>query len=240
MYLLAENPTLSFRPVDEQFLIVGGFDHKTGANNIDLDSSYKNLENYIRTIYPNANVKYKWATQDCVSLDKVPYIGKFSNVMKNIYVATGFKKWGMTTSHVAANIISDMILGKDNKYSYVYEATRFNPLKNYKEFGNMLKQTVYSLGINKITPPKEKFENLKNGTGGIVEYKGKKLGIYKDDEGNLFAVKPYCAHLGCELSWNNLEKTWDCPCHGSRYTFEGKLITEPSTKDLEKFPLHDF
>jgi Rieske Fe-S protein len=68
----------------------------------------------------------------------------------------------------------------------------------------------------------------------VVEYKGKKIGVYKDESGKLFIVEPYCAHLGCELSWNNLEKTWDCPCHGSRYTYEGKVITEPTVKDLKK------
>ena len=97
----------------------------------------------------------------------------------------------------------------------------------------MLKQTAHSLVLNKITPPIVKYEDLKIGTGGVVDYKGMKLGIYKKSKDEVYAVKPYCAHLGCELSWNNLEKTWDCPCHGSRYTYEGKLIYGPSKKDLK-------
>jgi len=157
--------------------------------------------------------------------------------MPNFYIATGYKKWGMTTSHVAAEIIKDKILGRKNKYEEIYKATRMGPLKNHKEFGNMLKQSVYSLGINKIKMPKYKFEDLENDSGGVVEYEGKKMGIYKDKDGNIYAVEPYCKHLGCELSWNNLEKTWDCPCHGSRYDHTGKLITEPASKDLDRIDI---
>lgn len=155
--------------------------------------------------------------------------------MPHLYIATGYKKWGMTTSHVAAKIIRDKILNKENEYEEIYKATRMAPLKNYKEFGNILKQTIYSLGINKVKIPQYKFEDLKNDTGGVVEYNGEKVGVYKDKDGKNFTVKPYCKHLGCELSWNNLEKTWDCPCHGSRYDYTGKLITEPATKNLDRY-----
>lgn len=145
MYISAESPVASFRPINSELLIIGGQDHKTGDNSKDLEVCYKSLETYAKEIYPSMRVKYKWATQDCVSLDKVPYIGEFSNLMPNYYIATGYKKWGMTTSHVAAEIIRDKILGKKNKYEEVYKATRMAPLKNFKEFGNMLKQSVYSL-----------------------------------------------------------------------------------------------
>ena len=80
-------------------------------------------------------------------------------------------------------------------------------------------------------------KNLKMIADGVVNYKGKKLGIYKDKNGKMFSVIPYCKHLGCERSWNNLEKTWDCPCHGSRYDYHGKIITEPTTEDLDMFEI---
>lgn len=211
-----------------------GQGHKTGDNSAELDNRYQLLEDYAKSVYKDAIVKYKWATQDCVSLDKVPYIGQFSNLMPNMYVATGYKKWGMTTSHVT-KIISDKILGKPNEYEDIFCATRFNPFQNYKEFGNILKQTTYSLIINKMKMPKETTDNIKPGTGGVVMHNGKKVGVYKNEEGKMYFVKPYCKHLGCELSWNNLEKTWDCPCHGSRYNYEGKLLIEPSVKNLEKY-----
>ncbi len=234
MYISAETPVASFRKINNELLIIGGSDHKTGENGENIEVAYKSLETYAKEIYPAMQVKYRWATQDCVSLDKVPYIGNFSNFMPNMYIATGYKKWGMTTSHVAAEIIRDKICGKENEYEEIYRATRMEPLKNYKEFGNMLKQSTYSLAINKIKPSEYKLEDLEKDSGGVIEYKGKKVGVYKDKDGKIFAVEPYCKHLGCELTWNNLEKSWDCPCHGSRYDYKGNLITEPSVKNLDK------
>lgn len=237
MYISCDEPVTSFRNTmqdnGKKLLIVGGSSHKTGATDVDIESSYKNIENYIKSIYPKAKIKYRWMTEDCVSLDKIPYIGEFSKFLPNMYVATGYKKWGMTTSHVAAKIISDKILERENPYENIYTATRLEPIKNSKEFGNILKQSAYSLAINKFSAPIISYEELENDSGGVVDYKGKKLGIYKDKKGKMFAVVPYCKHLGCELSWNNLEKTWDCPCHGSRYDYMGKIITEPTTEDLD-------
>lgn len=241
MYITSGSPSLSLKTVkdgEKRILLVGGSDHKTGANDVDMDIRYKLLEDYIKTVYPDAKVKYKWNTEDCISLDKVPYIGQFSTLMPNVYVATGFKKWGITTSHISAQIITDEILNKENAYKDIFSSTRFNPIDNIKEFGNMVKQTVYSLVINKMTLPENFIENLELDSGGIVDYNGKKLGVYKDKKGNLYAVEPYCKHLGCELSWNNLEKTWDCPCHGSRYTYEGDIIKEPTKKNLNKVKIN--
>lgn len=237
MYIQSCNPVISFRTAkyeDKTLLIVAGSGHRTGQAEERIEDSYKNLENYIKKYYPNAEIMFKWSTEDCITLDKVPYIGEFSNMMPNIYVATGFKKWGMSTSHVAARIISDMILGKENEYADVYKATRLEPIKNAKEFGNMLKESTYSLLINKIKSAPDKFENISTGSGGIVDIDGEKVGIYKREDGKIFAVKPFCGHLGCLVSWNNLEKTWDCPCHGSRYDYMGNIITEPTVKGLER------
>ena len=239
MYISCDEPVISFRNTTcengKKLLIVGGSSHKTGDTSVNIDDSYNNLQNYIKHIYPKAKIKYKWMTEDCISLDKIPYIGEFSSFLPNMYVATGYKKWGMTTSHVAAKIITDKILKKENPYEDIYTATRLEPIKNSKEFGNMLKQSAYSLTINKLTPSIKSYKDLENNTGGVVDYKCKKLGIYKDINGKMFAVIPYCKHLGCELSWNNLEKTWDCPCHGSRYDYLGKVITEPTTENLETY-----
>lgn len=237
MFIQSCDPVISFRTAkykDKNLLIVAGSGHRTGQAEGKIEDSFVNLENYIKKYYPNAETKFKWSTEDCVTLDKVPYIGQFSNLLPNMYVATGFKKWGMSTSHVAGKLISDLILGKENEYVDIYKATRLEPIKNIKEFGNMLKESTYSLLINKIKPAKDILEKIPLGDGGIVEIDGDKVGIYKTDDGEIFAVKPYCGHLGCLVSWNNLEKTWDCPCHGSRYDYMGNIITEPTVKKLEK------
>ena len=231
MYINSEEPTISFRRQDD-LILIGGNDHKTGAK-IDLSNAYKFLEDIAKNMYPDCEIKYRWHTEDCISLDKIPYIGKFSSIMPNVYVGTGYKKWGMTFSNIAGKIISDMILEKINKCQEIFKATRIEPIKNIKEVENMLKETTHSLLLNKLDIPKATIEDIKNDEGKIVEVDGNKVGIYKDKEGNLFAIKPVCTHLGCELSWNNLAKTWDCPCHGSRFTYTGESIYEPSIKNLK-------
>ena len=231
MYINSENPTLSLRTTENGLVLFGGMDHKTGAK-IDLKNSYKYLEEKAKQIYPKCEVKYRWNTEDCISLDKIPYIGEFSNLMPNVYVGTGYKKWGMTTSNVAANIIKDKILGRENKYEEVFKSTRLKPIKNYEELGNMIKEVGNSLILNKLKGAEEHLNNLGEDEGKILEIDGEKLGAYRDRENRVYVVKPVCTHLGCELSWNNLDKTWDCPCHGSRFTYKGISIYDPSIKDL--------
>lgn len=235
MYINSETPTVSLRTAqngDKKIVLVGGMENRVGAK-IDLDEAYENLEKIAKEMYEDAKVIYKWNTQDCITLDKIPYVGEFSDVMKNVYVATGYKKWGMTTSNIAANIITDKILNKENKYSEIFKATRLNPIKNRWEFGEMIKETANSLVINKFKEPVDEIEDIKRGEGRIIKIDNEKVGVYKDEEGNIFKIKPVCAHLGCELSWNNLEKTWDCPCHGSRFDYKGNQIYEPAIKNLE-------
>lgn len=236
MYINNDIPTYSFRTTpykDKKLLIVAGSDHKVGEK-INLENAYNILENKVKEIYPKSEVLYRWCTEDCISLDKIPYIGDFSSIMPNLYVATGFKKWGITFSYVASKIITDKILGRENPYEELFKATRLEPIKNHEELGNMIKESVHSLVINKLKGSPNTLEDVKNDEGKIVEIDGDKVGVYKDKNGKCFYIKPVCAHLGCELSFNNLEKTWDCPCHGSRYTYEGKVICEPAIKNLEK------
>lgn len=241
MYINAEIPTVSLRTAlynGKRVLIVGGMNHKTGAK-IDLKNSYSNLEKIAKSLYPDSKVLFRWNTEDCVSLDKIPYIGEFSNLTPNIYVATGYKKWGITTSNVAANIITDKILNRENKYEDVFDSKRLKPVKNYKELTNMLKEVGNSLVINRLRKNDEKLADINRDEGKIIEIDNEKIGIYKDKDEKIYAISPYCSHLGCELSWNNLDKTWDCPCHGSRFNYEGKNIYNPAIKDLKKIDIFD-
>ena len=235
MYINSEAPTMSLRTAkdeEKEIVLIGGMQHRVGAK-IDLENAYNELEKEAKEMYEDAKVIYKWNTQDCITLDKIPYIGEFSGIMKDVYVATGYKKWGMTTSNIAARIITDDILGKENKYSELFRATRLKPIKNRWEFGEMIKETANSLIINKFKEPEEKIEDVKCGEGKIIKIGEEKVGVYKDEEGNVYKIKPVCAHLGCELSWNNLEKTWDCPCHGSKFDYKGNQIYGPAIDDLE-------
>ena len=236
MYINSEEPTISLRTAkfrDEHLLIVAGFDHKTGVQ-IDLSNSYKYLEEVAKNICPNGNIKYHWTTEDCITLDKIPYIGEYSKLWQNCYVATGFNKWGMTSSNIAASIITNKIIGEENEYEEIFKSTRLEPVKNIKEMGNMVRESINSLVLKKLEIPKEEANQIQNGEGKIIKIEGQKIGLYKNNKGEIYKVNPVCKHLGCELSWNNLEKTWDCPCHGSRYDYKGNLIYGPSVKNLDK------
>ncbi|MBR4110548.1 MAG: FAD-dependent oxidoreductase [Clostridia bacterium] len=236
MYINSTVPTYSFRTTpynDKKLLIIAESDHKTGEK-IDLKQSYELLENKAKELYPKSEVLYRWCTEDCISLDKIPYIGDFSSIMPNLYVATGFKKWGIAFSNIASHIIVDKILGKENKYEDLFKATRLEPIKNHEELGNMIKESMYSLVINKLKISPDTLEDVGIDEGKIIEMDGKKIGVYRDKNGDCFFIKPVCAHLGCELSFNNIERTWDCPCHGSRYDIYGKVISEPAIENLEK------
>lgn len=236
MYITSTNPKISLRMAKDEsgyVLIVVGSDHKTGEK-IDLTNSYKSLENVAKKICPEGKIKNYWNTEDCITLDKIPYIGKFSTMWENAYVATGFNKWGITTSNIASSIITDMITKRKNRYEDIFTSTRVEPIKNRQELGEMLKETVNSLIVKKLVLPDTEKENLKVEEGKIIEIDGEKIGAYKDKEGKIYMVAPKCAHLGCELTWNNLEKTWDCPCHGSRYDYTGKMLYGPTVKDLYK------
>ena len=197
MYINNDIPTYSFRTApykNKRLLIVAGSDHKVGEK-ITLKNAYTILENKVKEIYPDSEVLYHWCTEDCISLDKIPYIGDFSSIMPNLYVATGFKKWGISFSYVASKIITDKILGKENSYEELFKATRLEPIKNHEELGNMIKESVHSLVINKVKGTPDTLEDVRNGEGKIVEINGDKVGVYKDENGKCFYIKPVCKHL---------------------------------------------
>lgn len=234
MYINYEVPNISFRTINDgnrKLLLAVGYDYKTGTEN--LKDGYSRLESTVRKMYPDADVLYKWSAEDCITLDKIPYIGEYSTMMPNVYVATGFNKWGLTSSNVAANIISDEILGINNEYIDVFRAKRVEPIKNREEIGNMLKEANKSILLSKFKIPQVELDDIKMGEGKIIEVNKKKVGVYKANNGQIFKVKPICTHLGCELYFNNIDKVWECPCHGSKFTYDGKSIEVPSNKNLQ-------
>ena len=187
MYLDERENGLSFRHYGNT-LLLGGGGHRTGKPG----GGWAELEEKAREFYPNATITHRWAAQDCMSLDALPYIGQYSARTPNLYVATGFNKWGMTTSMVAANLLTDLILEKENPYEEIFSPSR-----------NILHP---QLGINLMESAK-----------------------------NLLSLSPKrCPHLGCALKWNPQEHSWDCPCHGSRFTEDGNLLDNPATGDLKK------
>lgn len=200
IFINSEIPQISFRRISnnqKNLLLVVGYDYKTGEELIN--NSFNSIAEKVRCVYPNAERVIYWTAEDCITLDKIPYIGEFSKIMNNIYVATGFNKWGITTSNVAANIITDKIMGRKNEYEDIFKSSRLEMIKNKDEMKNMIAEAGEGIIIERI----------------------------KENE------SPTCTHLGCKLTWNPIEETWDCPCHGSRFTKDGKVIETPALDDLK-------
>lgn len=187
MYLDAAENGLSIRNAGNR-LLLGGGGHRTGKQG----ACWRMPEAIAEKYYPDSKIVARWATQDCMTLDGMPYIGRYSKSTPNLFVATGFQKWGMTTSMAAAKLLTDLIQERENPYASLFSPSRsiLHP----------------QLAINGI----ETTCNL------------------------LRPTKPRCPHLGCALQWNEAEHSWDCPCHGSRFDEEGRVLNNPATDDLKK------
>jgi len=184
MYVDEDEKGLSFREYSGM-LLLGGGSHRTGKRG----GNWQELRNFAIRNFTKCNEVARWATQDCITLDGIPYIGRYSKKLPNVYVATGFNKWGMTSSMAAANILADMIIGKQNEYEKVFSPQR-------RILHPQIAVNIAETFVNFITP-----------------------------------TVPRCPHLGCALKYNFAEHSWDCPCHGSRFTKDGKLIENPATSD---------
>lgn len=186
MYIGNEENSLSFRNY-EDLLLLGGGGHKTGKQG----GGFAALEAFVKKHYPNSRIKSRWAAQDCMSLDGIPYIGRYSAKLPQFYVATGFNKWGMTASLAAARILTDMLAGRNNENAPVFAPNR-----------SILKPQLFVNGLNSV--------------------------------GNLLMPLPRrCTHLGCALRYNKQEHSWDCPCHGSRFSESGEVLENPANRPRE-------
>ena len=184
MYVDESGTGLSFRSYGD-LLLLGGGGHRTGKKG----GCWQELEDFAKAHYKDARIVGKWATQDCMTLDGVPYIGQYAKSTPDVFVATGFQKWGMTNAMVAADVLCDLVRGKPNPYAAVFDPSR-------TVLRPQLAANAFISTVGLLTP-----------------------------------TAPRCPHLGCALKYNRAEHTWDCPCHGSRFTERGELIDNPATDD---------
>ncbi len=229
MFYGTDPDTLSYRNANG-LLVVSGCSHKTGDSE---GGEFAKIAAKVKSLYPRSAEAARWHAMDCMTPDSVPYIGRYSASAKNMYVATGFGEWGMTSAMLSAEIISDMICGVKNENAEIFSPQRglsAAACELIKHGG----RTVNSLVIKKLKAPEKTAEDLKCGEGAVVRYKGMDAAVYKDENGKIYAVSPNCTHLGCRLSFNSELKSWDCPCHGSRFDIEGKVIGNPALKNLER------
>lgn len=219
-------------PTDDgkTLLIMGGEGHKVGSAD-DTPERYQRLANDLKADFGIDTIDYYWSTQDMVSFDKLPYIGRLTPMSNHTYVATGFSLWGMSKSTLAAMILSDTILGKPNPWAELYEAIRPTPFVTETSIKQNLDVGSRWVG-DRLKGLFDSGEDLQPGEGRLVTDKGEKVAAYRDKAGQLHKVSAVCPHLGCIVDWNAAEKSWDCPCHGSRFSYTGNILQGPAVNCL--------
>lgn len=229
-YLSIDETPLSFRPWGD-LLLLGGGGHRTGENR--QGGKYTELLQAAKGFWPGCRVAARWSAQDCIPMDGMPYIGPFSKSRPDWLVATGFQKWGMSSSVIAAETLSNLALGrKPSPDQAVFSPQRFHGKASARQLTGDTLQAFRGLSRRLLAPGRISVEALPPGHGGIVRLNGEKVGVYRREDGTLLAVSVKCPHLGCQLEWNPDEKSWDCPCHGSRFDVYGRLLDGPAQTDL--------
>jgi len=240
MYINAENPTRSLRLTEidgENLVLISGESHKVGQGKSEI-LHYKALMEFGEETLGLNKIKYRWSTQDLITLDKVPYVGYLTSNHQNVFVATGYRKWGMTNSTAAALLLKDLILKKENPFQELYSPSRFYMDPSLKKFFSINMDVAKHLIKGKFEIIEKNPSDLEKDEGSVVTINGKRAGAYRDHQGDIHLVDTTCTHLGCELEWNDAERTWDCPCHGSRYSIHGEVIEGPTEKPLDKIKMN--
>jgi Rieske Fe-S protein len=237
MYISADQPTRSIRshPVsDGEILIVGGEGHKTGQGG-DTVERYRALERFAHEHWDVESVEYQWASQDNEAVDHVPYIGRLVPHSRRLYTATGFRKWGLAQGVAAGMILEDLILDRKNPWASLYDPGRMKPLASAKDLVKENANVASRFIGDRLTKRGGRdAAELEPGEGDIVDLDGDKVAAFRDEKGTLHAVSPVCTHMGCQVNWNSGDRSWDCPCHGSRFSPDGEILHGPAVSPLER------
>jgi glycine/D-amino acid oxidase-like deaminating enzyme/nitrite reductase/ring-hydroxylating ferredoxin subunit len=235
MFINAGSPTRSIR-AHEDLLLVGGEGHHTGSGKAQPER-YERLIEFARRHWDVRSIEHRWSSQDYTPDDGIPYAGRLHLRSRRVYVATGLKKWGLTAGTASAMVIADAIAGRDNDWASLFSSTRVRPqelprfaLENSRVGFHFIADRIKQRGSRPI-------EELAPGEGDIVSAAGSKVAGFRDDDGALHAVSSRCTHLGCQVVWNAAERTWDCPCHASRFSVDGEVLNGPAVDALERRPV---
>lgn len=236
MHMTAGSPTRSTRPWSDgerRGIIVVGEDHETGSGEAS-PARYGELESWARSHFDVESFEYRWSAQDFMPADGIPYVGRSPRSART-YVATGFQKWGLTNGTVAAQILSELLAGRDHPWLSTFDATRIGDPSTFKDLAkDNLKVGAHFVGDRIGRLRAGSLDDLAPGEGGTVKVDGKTVGAYRAPDGTVQAVSLDCTHLGCTVKWNSAEKSWDCPCHGSRFDCDGSVLDGPAVRPLSQ------
>lgn len=226
MYLNEREDGLSVRPYAEGTLFGGG-DHRTGR--IESERHFDRLKERAKSLFGADAVTHCWCAEDVMTFDGMPMAGRYSKNTADVYVVTGFNKWGMTNAMVCASVLTDAILKRKNAYAEIFSPQR-HIKKSFGDFTSNAMTNAKGIILGYFGVSFKTAADVPAGSGMIVFYNGKRRAVYRDLEGNLHAIGCMCPHMHCELAWNGNTNTWDCPCHGSRFDIYGNILSEPAVK----------
>jgi glycine/D-amino acid oxidase-like deaminating enzyme/nitrite reductase/ring-hydroxylating ferredoxin subunit len=232
MYLSTESPAHSIRahPFDGgELLLVGGESHKTGQR--DSSERFRALARWAEARFDVEQIEYRWATQDNMPADGMPFVGRLWPLSGRLYTATGFRKWGLANGTAAAMILRDLILGRPNAWASTFDPQRLKLRASARELATENADVAFRFFADRVRK-RGSIADLRPGEGKIARSGTGQVAVYKDDQGRVHSVSARCTHLGCIVSWNSAEKTWDCPCHGSRFSYDGEVVQGPAVKPL--------
>jgi nitrite reductase/ring-hydroxylating ferredoxin subunit/flavin-dependent dehydrogenase len=218
---------------EHDVLIVGGEDHRTGQED-DSEERFARLWQWTEKRFPMAQeILYKWSGQFAETYDGLAFIGRFSSDEPNVFLITGDSGQGMTHGTIGGMLVSDLILEKENPWAEVFEPSRILTQSITEAVPELLKSTAPY--VDWITGGDvSSVDEIKNGEGAIIREGMSKIAAYRDENGKLYQRSAVCTHMGCIVRFNSLEKTWDCPCHGSRFGIDGHPINTPAISPLEE------
>lgn len=228
MYISYDNPRRTFRGVDangKKYILVGGESHTLGTGSSDLER-YEFIVDFARETFGVEDVIARWSSHDYLTKDSLPFVGLSSPERECVFIVSGFNKWGLSNSAIIGKLLVDFIEDKENIYKEL-----FNPHREIPDIEELEQEP--SKRKRRKSTSKDKAEELDKGEALTYKKDDKKYGIFKDSSGKLHHLDLTCTHLGCELGWNDGDKTWDCKCHGSRFNARGDVIEGPAMKALK-------
>jgi glycine/D-amino acid oxidase-like deaminating enzyme/nitrite reductase/ring-hydroxylating ferredoxin subunit len=236
MFISASSPTRSIRshPVEgRELLIVGGEGHKVGQGG-PTTPRYQALEEFAREHFGVSEISHRWSTQDNYSADGAPLVGKLTPLSRRSYAATGFRKWGLAMGAAAGEMLSDAIAGRDNRWAAFFDSNRIPPLAAAVDLAKENANVGFHFFADRIVRrSSDSAGDLGPGEGKVASRDGRQVAISRDEDGVLHAVSARCTHLGCIVAWNDAERSWDCPCHASRFAPDGSVLQGPAVNPLE-------
>jgi glycine/D-amino acid oxidase-like deaminating enzyme/nitrite reductase/ring-hydroxylating ferredoxin subunit len=234
MAISASSPTRSIRahPVgDGELLLVGGEGHKVGTGG-PTSERYRALERFAREHWTVRSVDYRWSTQDWIPADGLPLIGRLTPRAKAAWTATGYRKWGLAMGLAAGELLAGAIAGDPAPELEHFTPNRRPPLRALPELAKENAQAGLHFFADRLTRRGRSSQELAPGEGRVVSRHGRQVAVSRDDDGVLRAVSARCTHVGCIVAFNDAERSWDCPCHGSRFALDGSVLEGPATSPL--------